>query len=74
MRVTFWGARGSSPVVMDHARILQFIDGLIGKAKAKGLTTYEELSAGAHSGEFGEPLLFGGHTPCTEVTISKLRA
>jgi phosphoribosyl 1,2-cyclic phosphodiesterase len=67
MRVTFWGARGSSPVVMDHAKSLALLDALVAKARAKGLTSYDELLAAAHGGALGEPLVFGGHTPCTEV-------
>ncbi len=68
MQLTFWGARGSSPVVVNHDKALEILAQLVGKAKAKGLTTYDQLLAAARAGEFGMPLLYGGHTPCTEVT------
>ncbi len=67
MHVTFWGSRGSSPVVLNHAGALQFLSDVVTKAQRLGLKTYDELQQAAAGGRLGEPLLFRGHTPCTEV-------
>src|SRR5437868_6590793 len=68
MQVTFWGSRGSSPAVVNHARLLQLLEQLAGKAKHLGIASIDGLVEAAKSGKLGEPLSFGGHTPCTEVT------
>jgi len=68
MQVTFWGARGSSPVVMNHATALKLIEELVTKAQAQGITTLDAFHAAAKAGGFGMPIVYGGHTPCTEVT------
>ncbi len=68
MQLTFWGARGSSPVVMNHQGVLAFLETLGAKAKAKGLASIDQLVAAAKAGDLGVPLVYGGHTPCTEVS------
>ncbi len=68
MHITFWGSRGSSPVVMNQAGAVQFLGDVVAKAQRLGLSSYDELLQAATGGKLGDPLLFGGHTPCTEVT------
>lgn len=68
MQVTFWGARGSSPVVMNHGSVVKLLEDLVGKAKAQGIASLDDFASAAKGGKLGEPLVYGGHTPCTEVT------
>src|SRR5262245_37886095 len=68
MQLSFWGARGSSPVVVNHDRALELVAQLVAKRKAKGYASYDQLLSAAKGGELGTPLVYGGHTPCTEVT------
>lgn len=67
MELTFWGARGSSPVVMSHEKLLVFLENLVEKAKSQSVGSLDELVAAAKAGRLGTPLHHGGHTPCTEV-------
>lgn len=67
LEIIFWGTRGSSPVVMNHDKLLTLLGSLASKAKARNLTTIDQLLDAAKAGQFGVPLHFGGHTPCTEV-------
>lgn len=65
--LTFWGARGSSPVVTNHDKLVTLLGQLVGSAKSKGIANLDDFLLAATNGTLGHPLHFGGHTPCTEV-------
>jgi phosphoribosyl 1,2-cyclic phosphodiesterase len=68
MQITFWGSRGSSPAVLDHGRLVELLESLTGKAKGLGVKTLDDFVAVAKGGQLGMPIVFGGNTPCTEVS------
>ena len=73
MKITFWGARGSSPVTMNHQSFLKRLDAMYVQAKEQGFDTLEAFMKAAHNGSFGHPLVYGGQTPCTEVSAEGRR-
>ena len=73
MKITFWGARGSSPVTMNHQTFLKRLDAMYVQSKELGIDTLEAFMKAAHNGSFGHPLVYGGQTPCTEVSAEGRR-
>lgn len=71
--LTFWGARGSSPVVTNHDKLVVLLNELVTKAKVLQISNIDEFLKAAVSGKLGQPLHFGGHTPCTEVCYGEQR-
>ena len=69
LEIIFWGARGSSPVVMNHDKLVTLLESIVSLAKAQNLTTLDQFVDAAKTGKLGMPLHFGGHTPCTEVNF-----
>ncbi len=68
MQIKFWGSRGSSPATLTHDRVISLLEKLVEKAKAEKITSMDTFLQTAKSGKWGNPLSFGGHTPCVEIT------
>jgi phosphoribosyl 1,2-cyclic phosphodiesterase len=73
MKIKFWGARGSSPVTMNHQTFLKRLDAMYLRSKELGFDTLDTFMKAAHDGSFGYPLVYGGQTPCTEVSADGRR-
>jgi len=73
MKITFWGARGSCPVPMNHQAFLKRLDAMYVQSKELGVDTLEGFMKAAHDGSFGQPIVYGGQTPCTEVSAEGKR-
>lgn len=64
MRVRFWGTRGSLPVALTSADVLDKLAAAVLAASGRKFATYGE----AHAFVRGElPQTFGGHTSCVEL-------
>lgn len=68
MDITFWGSRGSSPRVTSHDDMLTLLRRLVTDAQQKNIHTLPDFLVAAETGRLGSPIVYGGHTPCTEVS------
>lgn len=67
MEIKFWGTRGSTPRCMSDASALDLLERLVGNAKKQKITDLDAFLAAAKEKKLGNPLVFGGNTPCTEI-------
>jgi phosphoribosyl 1,2-cyclic phosphodiesterase len=58
---------------MNHQTFLKRLDAMFVQSKELGFDTLEAFMKAAHNGSFGHPLVYGGQTPCTEVSAEGRR-
>ena len=67
LKLKLWGTRGSLPRPFDHKGILEFCYDLIKIAGDKGLKSLDEFKEALGNGSLRDPLVYGGHTTCSEI-------
>ena len=68
LKLKLWGTRGSLPRTLDNNSLLELIKSLGKTASDKGIKTLDDFLDMLEKGDAPQPLTFGGHTTCSEVS------
>lgn len=71
MKIKLWGTRGSLPRPTTESEMSGIVGDIIQEAEKTGISTISELKEALKKNTIRTPLVFGGHTTCTEITHGK---